>query len=106
MVQRDWWHLGSAGTDTGSILDPAQRVKDPVLPQLWLRLQLRLRSDPWPGNSICCGAAKNGKKKKSRILYVVMGFFGCCCCFFQLNHSFNRRSRNNNQEMKKRVHLL
>ena len=64
MVQRDWWHLGSAGTDTGSILDPAQRVKDPALPQLWLRLQLRLRSDPWPGNSICCGAAKNGKKKK------------------------------------------
>ena len=27
-----------------------QWVKDPVLPQLWCRLQLQLRINPWPGN--------------------------------------------------------
>ena len=42
--------------DAGLIPSPAQWVKDLALPQLWLRVQLRFRSDPWPGNS---------KKKKS-----------------------------------------
>ena len=28
----------------------AQWVKDPVLPQLWSRLQLQLGFSPWPGN--------------------------------------------------------
>ena len=37
-------------------------VKDPRLSQLWLRLQRWLRSDPWPGNSACLGAAKEGEK--------------------------------------------
>ena len=37
---------------------PVQWVKDLVLPQLWCRLQLRLRSDPWPRNSICYMVAK------------------------------------------------
>lgn len=41
-----------------------QWVKGLVLPQVWLRSQLLLRSDPWPMNSICCGAANKGKKKK------------------------------------------
>ena len=27
-----------------------QWVKDPVLLQLWCRLQLRLKFNPWPGN--------------------------------------------------------
>ena len=45
----------------------AQRVKDPVLPQLQLRPQLQDRSCPWPRNSICCGAAKNEKKKRLAI---------------------------------------
>ena len=40
----------------------AQWVKDLVLPWLWLRSQLQLGFDPWPGNSICYGAAKNEKK--------------------------------------------
>ena len=48
--------------DTGLIPGLMQWVKDPVLPQLWLRLQLQLGSDPWPRNSICHGAAKNKKK--------------------------------------------
>ena len=42
----------------GSILGPAEWVKDPVL------LQLQFASDPWPGNSICCSTAKNGEKKE------------------------------------------
>ena len=46
--------------DTGSIPSLAQWVTDPVLPQLWLR------SDPWPGNSVCLGTAKKKKKKKKK----------------------------------------
>ena len=62
------WHNATGWTaslecwDTGSIPSPAQWVKDLVLPQLWYRLQLWLRSDPWPGNSIGRKAAKKGKK--------------------------------------------
>ena len=54
MAQQDQQHLGSAGMQVQSL----------ALPQLWHRSQLRLRSDHWPGNSICHGAAKKGKKKK------------------------------------------
>ena len=32
------------------IISLAYGLKDPVLLQLWLRLQLQLRSDPWPRN--------------------------------------------------------
>ena len=49
--------------DAGCILGPAQWVKDLVLPQLQCRLPLQLGSDPWPGNSMCCRAAKKEKKK-------------------------------------------
>ena len=34
--------------DIGLMAGPAQWVKDPTLLQLWHRLQLQLRSDPWP----------------------------------------------------------
>ena len=40
---------------------PGQWIKDPEVLQLQLRLKLQLGSDPWPGNSICRGAAKNKK---------------------------------------------
>ena len=50
--------------DTGSIPDLAQWVKDLALPQLQHRLQLWLRSDPWPRNSICCRVTKKGKKHR------------------------------------------
>ena len=54
-------HLRS-NWDAGSIPSPAQWGKDPVLLQLQLRSQLRLGSDPWPGNSICHRVAKKEKK--------------------------------------------
>ena len=59
MAQWHRQHLCSAGHS-----GVAQRVRDLVLPQLWRRSQLWLRSDPWPGNSICRGAAKKEKRKK------------------------------------------
>ena len=48
--------------DAGLIPGPAQCVKDPVLPQLQLRLQSWLRSDPWPTSFMSHGAAKKGNK--------------------------------------------
>ena len=55
--------------DTCSVLSLAHWVKDPVLLQLWLGLQLQLRFDPWPRNSICHGAAK---KRKIIIIIIVI----------------------------------
>lgn len=50
--------------NVSSIPGPAQCVKAPLLPQLlWQRLQLWLRSDYWPWNSICHGMTKLKKKK-------------------------------------------
>ena len=60
MAQQDWQHPGSA------VPSLAQWVKDLVLPQLWLRSQLQLGSDPWPGSSISCGAAKNENKQTNK----------------------------------------
>ena len=61
------WCVGLAAFlehwDAGSIPGPAQWVKALVLLQLWRSLHLWLGSDPWPGNSICHGAAKKKKKK-------------------------------------------
>ena len=49
--------------DTGLIPSLVQWVKDPALPELWLRSQLQLRSDPWPRNSIYRWMAKKIEKK-------------------------------------------
>ena len=57
MVQWDGWHLWSAGTQVQSL---AQWIKDLALPQL------RLGSDPWPGNSICYRVAKKTQKNKRK----------------------------------------
>ena len=37
---------------------PGTMAKDPTLLQLWHRLQLWLRCDPWPRNSICYAVGK------------------------------------------------
>ena len=50
MLQQNTWSLEN--WDAASILSLAQWVKDPTMSQLWRGLQLWLRSDPWPGNSI------------------------------------------------------
>ena len=47
-----------SGRDADSIPGPVRWVKDLVLLQLWYKLQLQLRFDPWPGNAICHGLAK------------------------------------------------
>ena len=60
MAQQDQQCLGSARMRVQCL---AQWVKDPAM------LQLQLGSDPWPGNSICPGAAKNEKKKKSALCH-------------------------------------
>ena len=53
--------------DAGSIPSlAAWWVKDLVFPQLQLRSQLWLRSDPWLGNPLCCGVAEKEKKKRER----------------------------------------
>ena len=45
-----------------SIPSSAQWVRDPMFSQLQLRLLLQLRSDPWPGSSVCHRAPKNKQK--------------------------------------------
>ena len=72
MVQWDWRHLGNLHLHAGLIPSPAQGVKDPALPQLWLRLQLQLGSDPWARNSIWFGAARKEKKKNQIIMALLM----------------------------------
>jgi len=62
VVQWDQWCLGSAECGF-SPLPSIQWVEDPVLLQLWLRLQLQLGSDPWPRNSTCSRMTKKGKKR-------------------------------------------
>ena len=41
--------------------------KDPVLPKLWLGLQLQIGFDPCLGNSVCCRAAEK-KPTKQKLL--------------------------------------
>ena len=69
MAQWDRQHFGSAGTQVQS---PARHsgLKDPVLLQLQLRSKLLLRSDPWPGNSMCQGMAKKGGKIPIYLLFL------------------------------------
>ena len=85
-------HCGTTGSvvslqrqDTGLIPSLVQWVKDPKLPQRQCRSHLQLRSDPWPRNSICYGAAmKKMRKLKNKtcpqtdILFVLV-MFGLHC---------------------------
>ena len=51
--------------DVGSIPVPEEWVKDLMLMQLRCRSHMQLRSDSWPGNSVCYGASKKKRKKNS-----------------------------------------
>ena len=64
MPQWDGRHLCSTRTQVWS---PVQYsgLMGLALPQLQHRSQLWLGSDPWPGNSICCGADKKEKKSSN-----------------------------------------
>ena len=66
--------------DMGLILGPAQGVKDLALMQLWCELQLWVRSDPWPENSICHRAAK--KRKGGRKEEITLCVFYCRRCLY------------------------
>ena len=66
MAQRDWQHLGDPGTCVQFLAQHSGLSKDQALLQLWLRLRLQLRSDPWSGNSTCLGAAENGKEQQQK----------------------------------------
>ena len=63
VVQQDQQCLCSTRTQVPS---PARHsgLKHLALLHLWYGSQLRIGSDPWPGNSICQEAAKKEKKKK------------------------------------------
>ena len=52
--------------DAGSILNSASGLRIWHCRSYGCRLQLQLQSDPWPGNSMCCGAATKEKKQKKR----------------------------------------
>ena len=62
---RDEQRLYSARTQVRS-LAKYSGLKDLAVLQFQHKVQLGLRSDPLPRNSICCGEAKNGGKKKKR----------------------------------------
>ena len=51
-----------------------QWVKDPVLLPLWLRSQLWLECDPWPGNSKQNKTKQNKKNPKSIWLRMALSF--------------------------------
>ena len=59
------WHLCSARMQVCSSAWHSA-LKDPALPQLWYRLWLWLRSDPWFGNSIRHGVVKKENKQTNK----------------------------------------
>ena len=52
------------GGGSSLLPDPTQWVKDLALLQLWHRLHLQLKFDPWPGTSICHGGSLKKRKEK------------------------------------------
>ena len=54
----------------------AQWVKYLALPQLWLSSRLWLRSNSWPGSSICYRAAKKQNTNTIKVLKKFMGAGG------------------------------
>ena len=68
MAQWDQWHLCRARIQVHSPVWHSG-LKDLVLPQLWQRSQLQLRSEPWPGNSVYLRVAKKEKRKNSTSIH-------------------------------------
>ena len=66
VVQWDQWHLCSTRMQVQSLAWHSG-LKDPALSQLQYRWQLKLRSDPWPGNSMPQGSQKRRKEKKRKL---------------------------------------
>ena len=67
MTQWDWRSISGISTLLESQFNPWSRtggLKDPALLWLLCRSQLWLRSDCWPGNSICHGAVQKKKKRE------------------------------------------
>ena len=67
MAQHDQWHLGGAGTQVPSLAWYSEF--DPIWLKLWLRLQLWLGPEPWPGTPYAMGWPKKriiNKQKLSR----------------------------------------
>ena len=59
MEKWDSQHLGCSGMQVQSLaLCGGLRI--------WPLLQLQLRSDPWPGNTICGGMAKKADKQTNK----------------------------------------
>ena len=91
-------------------------AKDLALLQLWYRLQLWLRPDPWPRNSICHRATKKLKKKKKKnrkvtdnfrnsrihaaktiLMFVAHG--GLQAILTKINHCTNKRNVNSSPSL-------
>ena len=82
VVQWDQWHLWSAGMQ--------------AFPELQPRLQVRLRSDPWPRNTICRRVAEKKNSLKKVMLAFLLWHIGLK---IQLPEFPSWRSRNkSNQE--------
>ena len=59
--------------DAGLIPGQHSGLRIQFQPKRWLRSELQLRSDPWPGNSICCRVATKGGKKRRGDVGMVQG---------------------------------
>ena len=65
VAQWDQRRLWIAGTQVQSLAWHSG-FKDPVWTLLQCRSQVHLESNFWPGNSMCCGAAKKEKERKKQ----------------------------------------
>ena len=76
----------------GSIPGTVQWLKNPVLPQLWCRLQLWLGFDPWP-RVFHISHVQQKKKKKKVFEITTMGFFNIFP-FCRASRAYNLKTTN------------
>ena len=99
VAQQDWWHLCSTRIQDQPLAQ--QSGLKVLLLQLQSRLQLWLRSDPWPRNSICHGTAKNEKKK----IPFTLPPFSPCPKDNELDHNVLQKRRMILQYLVRETHL-